>query len=209
MAKKTTGKKNSKPSFIEEARRKQILEIAMNRIINYGYENFSIQEIANEANVTKGVIYYHFKGKEELIGTLFANINNELFEYRAKLVEKQKSAVKKLETHVLETFAFLTQNHNKLVAILKIGLDLKSPKASKNLFGHEATGRCNNFIEKILSDGIKSGEFLDIDPKSAAPIIQAAADGLLLQWLSGAEGLDLNKSRDILIKMVLSYVKAD
>jgi len=51
----------TKTTFIEEARRKQILDIALEKIATQGFQNTTIQEIANQAGISKGVIYYHFK----------------------------------------------------------------------------------------------------------------------------------------------------
>ena len=54
-------------SFIENARRAQIIECAINAIAELGYANASLAEIAKRAGVSKGVISYHFDGKRELM----------------------------------------------------------------------------------------------------------------------------------------------
>ena len=45
-------KRKPKTTFIEEARRRQILDIALDEITAKGYRNTSVQEIANKANIT-------------------------------------------------------------------------------------------------------------------------------------------------------------
>src|ERR1700723_819410 len=54
-------------SFIENARRAQIIECAIEAIAELGYATASLAEIAKRAGVSKGVISYHFAGKAELI----------------------------------------------------------------------------------------------------------------------------------------------
>jgi AcrR family transcriptional regulator len=62
-----TKTRREKPTFIEEARRKQIVEAAMETIADSGYVNASLAEIAKSADISKGVISYHFESKDELI----------------------------------------------------------------------------------------------------------------------------------------------
>jgi len=101
---------NNKPSFVEEARRKQILDIALDKIAIEGYENTTIQEIAKEANISKGVIYYHFKGKQELIVNIWKVLFEDLFEYRKARVETQKTAIRKLKVYLESNIEFIKDN---------------------------------------------------------------------------------------------------
>ena len=76
MARKTTKKqaspagaksrKNKKPTFTEMARRKQIVQIAFDLFMEKGYDQTSIEEIAEEVGVSRGVIFYYFKGKRDI-----------------------------------------------------------------------------------------------------------------------------------------------
>src|SRR5208283_4294808 len=61
-------------SFIEKARRAQIIECAINAIAELGYNKASLTEIAKRAGVSKGVISYHFAGKGELIEQIVATV---------------------------------------------------------------------------------------------------------------------------------------
>ncbi|WP_349763839.1 TetR/AcrR family transcriptional regulator [Fusobacterium sp. SYSU M8D902] len=44
----------------------KILQVALNEFANYSYENSSINRICSEGNISKGVMYHHFKDKDEL-----------------------------------------------------------------------------------------------------------------------------------------------
>lgn len=56
-----------RPSFIEAARRAQIIECAIETIAMLGYAQASLAQIAKRAGISKSVITYHFTGEEELI----------------------------------------------------------------------------------------------------------------------------------------------
>ncbi|MBV9802070.1 MAG: TetR family transcriptional regulator, partial [Solirubrobacterales bacterium] len=54
-------------TFIEQARRAQIVGVAIDTIAELGYAQASLARIAERAGISKGVIAYHFAGKEDLI----------------------------------------------------------------------------------------------------------------------------------------------
>ena len=53
-------------SFIEEQRRSQIVDIAIQTIATQGFSQASLAEIAKEAGISKGVISYHFADNHKL-----------------------------------------------------------------------------------------------------------------------------------------------
>ncbi len=52
------------------ARRRQLLEVALDRFAAGGYHETSMEEIADAAGVTKPVLYQHFHSKQELFREL-------------------------------------------------------------------------------------------------------------------------------------------
>lgn len=44
----------------------KILQTALNEFANYSYEKSSINRICTDGNISKGVMYHHFKDKDEL-----------------------------------------------------------------------------------------------------------------------------------------------
>jgi AcrR family transcriptional regulator len=54
----------------EEVRRKEILDAALRCFSNKGYHETRIDDIVKESGLTKGAIYWYFKGKRELFVAL-------------------------------------------------------------------------------------------------------------------------------------------
>ena len=52
-------------------RKEQILEVSLELFNSEGEANLSAVDIANEMDISPGNLYYHYKGKEELIQALF------------------------------------------------------------------------------------------------------------------------------------------
>lgn len=53
-----------------EKRKQELLQIAYRLFLSKGYEETSIDEIIEEAQIAKGTFYYHFKSKEALLEAL-------------------------------------------------------------------------------------------------------------------------------------------
>src|SRR5215213_4485715 len=58
-----------------ENRRIQLLDIALALFAERGVENVSIKDLAAEADVAQGLIYYYFKSKDELLAAIFVRHN--------------------------------------------------------------------------------------------------------------------------------------
>jgi AcrR family transcriptional regulator len=58
---------------IREARRKEILDTAMEQFAIEGFDKTSISKIAQKAGISKGLLYNYFSGKEDLIKTIIFN----------------------------------------------------------------------------------------------------------------------------------------
>lgn len=50
-----------------EKRKKELLNIAYNMFITQGYENTSVDEIIEKAQIAKGTYYYYFQSKEQML----------------------------------------------------------------------------------------------------------------------------------------------
>ena len=50
-----------------EKRKKELLKIAYDMFLTQGYENTSVDEIIEKAQIAKGTYYYHFQSKEQML----------------------------------------------------------------------------------------------------------------------------------------------
>ncbi|NEA48660.1 TetR/AcrR family transcriptional regulator [Streptomyces sp. SID10815] len=60
--------------------RQRIQDVALELFAEQGYEKTSLREIAERLDVTKAALYYHFKTKEEIIVSLFADLTQPIEE---------------------------------------------------------------------------------------------------------------------------------
>ncbi len=61
-----------------EETRKAILSAALITFSKKGYDNTTLEEIADVANLTRGAVYWHFKNKEDLLNILLEEYEGSL-----------------------------------------------------------------------------------------------------------------------------------
>ena len=198
----TTGQ--GKPSFIEEARRRQIVETAIRTIATRGYSQASLAEIARQAGISKGVISYHFEGKEDLVEEILSRLLREPTEFIKHRVDTSDRAMDRLRSYVTANFEFMKTHRDNYVALV----DLWESRASGsgNRFSVEAYGPSRTYLSRILETGHQGGEFRELDHTTVASVIQAAIDGVMLQWVFDENAVDLDACRDQILEMVTLHV---
>lgn len=63
-----------KQSTVSQVRRKEIIDVAKDLFIEYGFEKTSVTQIAKKAEVAKGLVYYYFETKEDVLNSVIENL---------------------------------------------------------------------------------------------------------------------------------------
>src|SRR5262245_30222494 len=106
-----------KRSFIETARRAQIVECAIEAIADLGFAQASLAQIAKRAKVSTGVILYYFASKDDLIREVVAHVfaAGEAF-IRPQVDANQATAREALRTFIAASVGFIAANPKKVLA---------------------------------------------------------------------------------------------
>lgn len=196
--------RTSRPSFIEEARRRQIVHTAIETIASQGFSQASLAEIARKAGISKGVISYHFAGKQELIREILESLVREPAEFIKDRVSRCDGALDKLAAYVRANFEFMKHNRDGYVALVDLWGQRGLGKADDH-FNAEAYEPSRRYLGKILETGQRSGELRALPIPVTASIIQAAIDGVMLQWVFDPSFVDLDTATDEIVDMVHRY----
>ena len=81
----------------EQTTRKAIIEASMELFAKRGYHGTSVSQIAAATGLTKGALYWHFEGKEDLFLTVLSCIRESWQESIMSRVESSVRVVEKLE----------------------------------------------------------------------------------------------------------------
>jgi AcrR family transcriptional regulator len=165
-------------TFIETARRAQIVAAAIDTIAEVGYGQASLARIAGAAGTSKGVIIYHFGGKDELIRELVAEVVARVVAYMQPRIEAEPAGAGKLRAYIESNLAFMSENRNEVVAIFEIALSARASDGSP-LYDFSIRDAGVAALERMLAYFQGIGEFrAGFDPHVMAMAIRAAINAM-------------------------------
>lgn len=131
----------------KEARRADILKVALHRFTLMPYESLSMADTAEEAGVAKGTLYLYFRSKEEMFLTLYTGELNAWFdELDRELAGARGEASIAGFVEILSGSLARRAPLLRLIAIAHTVLERKLDQASARRFQH-------GFKERLLKTG--------------------------------------------------------
>lgn len=74
----------------------QILEIAMDEFLHYGFKSVTVDDIARKCGISKKTFYERFKNKDELVNETVKQYNQQHWEEMCQMSKDAKNAVEEL-----------------------------------------------------------------------------------------------------------------
>ena len=168
-------------TFTETARRAQIVAAAIDTIAELGYGQASLARIAETAGTSKGVIIYHFGGKDELMRELVAEVVARGVAYMEPQIDAEPTGAGKLRAYLESNLAFMGENRNHMVAIFEIALNARAADGSR-LYDVSVQDAGVAALEQLLAYFQGTGEFrAGFDPHVMAMAIRAAINAVPAQ----------------------------
>jgi TetR/AcrR family fatty acid metabolism transcriptional regulator len=168
-------------TFTETARRAQIVAAAIDTIAELGYGQASLARIAETAGTSKGVIIYHFGGKDELMRELVAEVVARGVAYMEPQIDAEPTGAGKLRAYLESNLAFMGENRNHMVAIFEIALNARAADGSR-LYDVSVQDAGVAALEQLLAYFQGTGEFrAGFDPHVMAMVIRAAINAVPAQ----------------------------
>ncbi len=130
-----------------EKRKKELLKIAYDMFLTQGYENTSIDEIIEKAQIAKGTYYYHFQSKEQML---------------EEVIDMMIDSEREMAEQIIRTDIPVPQ---KIVGILTSMKPSEEEQPVKNalfqpenvLMHYKVRQKLINVITPLLSEVIKEG----------------------------------------------------
>lgn len=94
------------------ARREQILDVALDVFASSGFHGASMNDIAEAAGVTKPVLYQHFDSKRDLYQALLDDVGNRLLEAIAKATAEATDGKSQTELGYRAYFRWVADDHD-------------------------------------------------------------------------------------------------
>ncbi|MFJ8536178.1 TetR/AcrR family transcriptional regulator [Streptomyces sp. NPDC093591] len=188
-------------SLKAQQRRQEILQIAMDTFAARGYNNASLQEIADRAGVTQAGVLHYFRSKPQLLTSVLALRDETDIE---QLGPERPRGLAFLR-HLVDTVRRNTEREGivRLYAVLS---------AESVTEGHPAQGYFRDryaglrvMVTEALAEASELGETRpDLNLEEAATAIIAVMDGLQVQWLLAPESVDMTAVTDRVVTALLA-----
>lgn len=148
-----------------EETRQQILNAAARLFSKHGYENSSVDQIAEEADVAKGTLYYNFKSKEEIVLALRHQSFDILLQQAITEAEQGQPPLVVIE-HFLICQSAWAEEHKDLARVLYgQGPIFPKPAPGKNAAGMPAPPPFFHVFANLVRAAQANGELRpDLDP---------------------------------------------
>lgn len=170
------GKALSERTFIEMARRAQIVDAAIKTIAEEGYAGASLARIAERARISRGLISYHFAGKEELLSELVRSVIEQARDYMIPRITAESTGQGMLRVYIESNLVFIREHRNQLTAVVEIARHRIAEDKPRGVPGHEPDEGVRA-LAQLLSRFQQAGDLrADFDPRAVAIAIRAAID---------------------------------
>lgn len=176
-----------------------ILEAAIRVFANQGYFQSTISQIAREAGVADGTIYLYYKNKEDILATFVRQQSARFFDAFAKLEDRQKNALEKMQLLVRLHFEVSqTDRHKALVYQVEMR---RSPRLMKQEI-KEALKMYHDLVGSIVEEGQQQGSIRhDLQLGLVKRMIFASVDEVITTWVVSGGKYDLVKLAEPLVDM--------
>jgi len=186
-------------TFTQMARRAQLVGCAIDALVEVGYQQTTVAEVARRAGVSKGVVTYYFPARDDLIwavvGAVFTSVGEQVGTRLEDVPPGQFVA-----TYVGAWVDYYRTYHREMIAIAEIWTSFRDANGRPHLDAR-TLGRERTLVETALTAGQAEGTLGEFSPRVVAVTLKAALDGLLAQ-LALEPDLDLDAYRDELIALL-------
>jgi AcrR family transcriptional regulator len=188
-----------------EETRSRIMEASVNLFSDRGFNAASVDDICDEAGISKGAFYHHFESKQALFLALLDGwlkaIDSAIEASKDKTAPETFMQMTKAFPYIFETAG----NHLPMFMEfwLQASRDEKIWQASIAPYR-----RYHKYFTSLIKKGVDEGSFVDVDPQIASRLIISTAMGLLLQSLLDPKGAKWEKvARESTTMLLDSLIK--
>lgn len=191
--------------------REQLLKKALAVFSKKGYAATTLQDIAQEADVTRGAIYHHFGGKAELYNTLireYADRGNVIMQQAVSEGGSLLDILRRVFVRQLQVI----EKDREMRALMELYL-FKTGMVPELEEGRQQQIESGvgliDLLAGIMSQGMQQGLLRsDVDPKEMARAYLAFQNGLINLWLTAPEQFSLNASAESFADILMAGIRA-
>lgn len=192
-------------------KRNSILDAAIQAFQDEGYDNTSMDRIAEVAGASKRTVYNHFASKEMLFEAVVKRFMEQASELKRIPYDPKRSLEEQLKEFAAAKLSIFSNPSWMGMLKVALGVFIRDPKLAEKTMAQAKAGE--GHLEHWLQEAVKDGKLHIKDFGLAAEIFWGMVSGVLFwpQLLLGQLMDDkcMARLQDEIIRMFLNYYQKD
>jgi AcrR family transcriptional regulator len=192
---------------VSEERRGQIIEAAVKVFSQLGFHEARMDDIAAQAELSKGALYWYFKSKDDILTAILDQFFNQEVGGLAAFLEEDTPVTERLlrynQLALADTLQFTSLVSITFEFYALAGRQEGVREKLKTYFE-----RYRGLVRDLIQQGIDSGEFRPVDANVIAVAIMAFYEGLVLLMAVNPEQVDWKVTSENTLGMLLDGIRS-
>jgi AcrR family transcriptional regulator len=168
----------------------EIIRAAVDEFLEKGYDGTSMESIARRAGVSKGGLYHHFSGKDEILLLANQKLNEPVHTFMHQ-ASQHTSASEGLSLYIKNYLEYWLDHKKEMVFYMLSYVKLLDNPSLWAMY-EKYVENTISFAQDLYQRGIDSGEFVPHSAHDSAIAFMAAVDGIVM-YLMMDTNLELEK----------------
>ncbi|KXK01518.1 MAG: transcriptional regulator [Acidobacteria bacterium OLB17] len=187
-------------------KREAILRAGIKVFAAKGFFNSKVADVAAEAGVADGTVYLYFKGKDDILHSIFDRAMAEFIAEGRRELENIDDPVRQI-AKIAEVHLSRLGADRALAVVFQI--ELRGSTKFMEEFSAAAFAEYLEIIRKTIEAGQKRGVFRsDVKPVLAAKMFYGALDEMVTNWILSKKAYPLEPLAGEVVKVFVGGLKA-
>jgi AcrR family transcriptional regulator len=192
---------------VSEERKSQILQAAIAVFARRGFHQARMEDIADEAGLSKAALYLYYKSKDTVIAALLKFFFAQETQRLRKLVAAEgDETVSTLLVSMTERLAADLQWLARLIPVAFEFYAIAARQKDVRQFLKEYFQDYRELLAVLIQRGIERGEFRQVDASAVAITLCALYEGLVLLWMVDSQTVRFEQEGKAAVEMVLAGI---
>jgi TetR/AcrR family fatty acid metabolism transcriptional regulator len=189
----------------KKVKRQMIIHAAIEVFSRNGFQDATIAEIAQKANVAEGTIYQYFKNKEDLFFSIPIDKTKEFYSELELHLQGIHGAENKIRKFVWYYFYHLQENPEYARALM---LEMRVNRNFANAKAFEAYRPLTHKILEIIEEGQEEGSFRkNVSKYMIRHLILGLLEHIVTRWLLKGEKGDMLELYDEAVELLIQGIR--
>lgn len=179
---------------MEPIRRAAVIKAAQECLAEFGYENTTMQAIAQRANCSTGTVNHYFKNKEDVLVSAMRAASRSVGERMRQVMRETANPWRRLDKIIALSLPDSPEDRQEWYISLTFWVKAINDPNLRHL-NEVRFASWFDLLKAIIVDGIRQGSFRSLDPDLATLSLIGIIDGLGVHAALGNENVTIEKMR--------------